>query len=303
MGQMVSFAAMLAVGFLCARAGIVERTSLGPAIGLSTKVFLPAMLFSTVCRRVDQGFICSQLPMAGLTALFYPVVIAVVTATAHLLRLDGSCSRAFRMAFIFGNTGFIGLPVLVAAFPATGAANLVLFTLVDQVVFWTYGITLAGGEKTAGDWKERIKGILNPNVVAIAAALACRAAGVPVSDAIIDFTGTIGAAATPLCMVCLGAMCSLPSLAQVVRSRDLWAGVLVKMVALALAVAAAVKALPVASDIATSMILMAGMPPTTLVPLVIEANGGDGDYACALSVAAIALAAATLPLVAFVTGA
>ncbi len=301
-GQMVSFALMLAIGFLCARAGIVSRPALPTAIALSTKVFLPAMLFSAICERMDRGLLCAQLPMVALSLVFYLAIVAVMRLLAAALRLGGQKSAAFRMVFIFGNTGFIGLPILVAVFPETGAANLVLFAIIDQLVFWTYGASLARPGAGAADFKTMAKGFFNPNIVAMALALACLAAEVPVPEAAIGFLDTLGAVATPLCMVCLGALCWFSDVGQVLRGKELYVGVLVKMVALPLCAAPLLGMLPLAHDVFASMVLMMGMPPTVLVPLVIEASGGDGPYATALSVAAIALATLTLPLVAWLAG-
>ena len=297
-GQTASFALMLAIGFLCAHAGVVSRSSLPTAIALSTKVFLPAMLFSIICERMDSDLVCAQLPMAALAFVFYPAIVVVMKLLAAALHLEREKSAAFRMVFIFGNTGFIGLPILVAVFPDTGAANLVFFAIVDQLAFWTYGASLARAGVGAPGWKATAKGFFNPNIVAMALALACVGAGLPVPEAAVGFLGTVGAAATPLCMVCLGALCRLSNLRQVLRERELYVGVLVKMMALPLCAAPLLGMLPLASDVSASMVLMMGMPPTVLVPLVVEASGGDGPYATALSVAAVAFAVLTLPLVA-----
>ncbi|MDO4849356.1 MAG: AEC family transporter [Coriobacteriia bacterium] len=302
LGRMVTFAAMLAIGAFCAWRGMVDRACLRTMIAVSTRVFLPAMVFSTICERMDRALLLAQLPMAALAAAFYGVVVWLVRVLADRLRLDAERSAAFRLTFIFGNTGFIGLPILMTVFPGTGVANLVLFMLVDQVVFWTYGASLACGEKGAPDWLTRLKGFLNPNIVAILIALGCVAADVPFCGAAVDFLATIGAAATPLCMVCLGAMCFFSDIVHVLRGRELYVGAAAKMVALPLLAAPLLGALPVAPDVAASMVLMIAMPPTVLVPLTVETNGGDGPYATALSVTAVALAVFTLPLVAGLIG-
>ena len=66
--QMGGFALMLAIGALCARLGMVDRSSLRPMIALSTKAFLPALLFATVCERMSAETLRVQLPMVALEA-------------------------------------------------------------------------------------------------------------------------------------------------------------------------------------------------------------------------------------------
>ena len=302
MEQMAAFALMLTIGFLCARARIVTAESLPSAISLSTKVFLPAMLFSVVCERVTKDLVIEHLPIVVLAALLYALAIGVTKLLSTALHLKGSVSAAFRMVFVFGNTGFIGLPVLVAVFPETGAINLILFMLVDQVVFWTYGITLARAEARPPDWRSMLKGILNPNIAAIALALGCLLADARMSDVAVGFLETIGAAATPLCMICLGALCYYAHPRRILVKRELYVGTIVKMVALPLALAPLLEMLPLPADISLSMVLMAGMPPTVLVPLVVEANKGAASYATSLSVVTIVFSVITLPMVSHLAG-
>lgn len=302
MEQMAAFALMLTIGFLCARARIVTVESLPSAISLSTKVFLPAMLFSVVCERVTKDLVIEHLPIVVLAALLYALAIGITKLLSTALHLKGSVSATFRMVFVFGNTGFIGLPVLVAVFPETGAVNLILFMLVDQVVFWTYGITLARAEARPPDWRSMLKGILNPNIAAIALALGCLLADARMSDVAVGFLETIGAAATPLCMICLGALCYFAHPRRILVKRELYVGTIVKMIALPLALAPLLEMLPLPADISLSMVLMAGMPPTVLVPLVVEANKGAASYATSLSVVTIVFSVITLPMVSHLAG-
>lgn len=297
MGQMVAFALMLALGLLCARIRIATRASLPSAIALATKVFLPAMIFSVMCQSLTRDLVVSHFTIIVLAVLFYALVIGIMRLLAALLHLNGGRSAAFRMVFIFGNTGFIGLPVLVTAFPETGAVNLMLFMLVDQVVFWTYGVMLAQTEGHSVEWRKMIKGFFNPNIVAMMIAFGLIFADVPVSRELISFMDALGAAATPLCMVCLGVLCYFSDIGRVLRCKEVYVGAFVKMVLLPLCLVPIFRFLPVPFDISTSMILMAGMPATVLVPLIVEASGGDAPYATSLSVATVAFSVLTLPLV------
>ena len=49
---------------------------------------------------------------------------------------------------IYGNVGFLGIPLLSAAFPERGGLYIALFSIIDQLVLWTYGMYLTTpGEK------------------------------------------------------------------------------------------------------------------------------------------------------------
>lgn len=74
-------------------------------------------------------------------------------------------------------------------------------------------------------------------------------------------------------------------------------GVGVKMLALPLLGGLALSKAPLPWDVVVSFTALAAMPATTLVPLVVQSEGGPGEYASVLSVATIAASVVTMPLV------
>lgn len=86
------------------------------------------------------------------------------------------------------------------------------------------------------------------------------------------------------------------------RSKELYFGVVVKMVALPLTAGSLLLMAPLPRDLVASAVIMMAMPTTTLVPLTVEAYGTQGDYAAVLTVATIALSVVTIPFVVFALG-
>ena len=242
----------------------------------------------------------SHLPMVAFAAAFYAAIIGVMAAMARLLCLEGDKSKAFQLVFVFGNTGFIGLPLLAAVFPETGVVNLALFMIVDQVVFWTYGVRLAAG--SSGKVRVSPKNFFNPNIVAILLALAFVIAEVPLPGVVDETLSVLSGVASPLCMLCLGALCHFSDIGKALRSKELYFGVVVKMVALPLTAGSLLLMAPLPRDLVASAVIMMAMPTTTLVPLTVEAYGTQGDYAAVLTVATIALSVVTIPFVVFALG-
>lgn len=105
------------------------------------------------------------------SAIFYASITVVTFLIAKAMRIRPDHDRVFMFCFIFGNTGFVGMPLLSALFPDTGLLYMALFSIVDQAVFWTFGIWLA----TARDrmMHFNLKSFLTPNIVALVLALAC----------------------------------------------------------------------------------------------------------------------------------
>lgn len=300
--QMAGFAVMLALGYGAARLDIVTRESLSSIILLVQKLFLPLMFFDCIYRGMTRELISEHAPMILLAAIFYPLVILLMLLVAQALGLSGARSAAFRMSFIFGKTGFIGLPLLSAIYPETGAADLGMFVAVDQLVFWTYGVAIASGRAKKPDLHESTRGFLNPNILAMVLGFGIVLLGISLPAPAAKLLDTLGAVASLLCMVSLGALCRYAHIGPVLKSRDLYIGVAVKMVAFPIAASFIVRVPPFAPELISSFLIMMSMPATTLVPLVVETEGGDADYAVSLSVATIAISVVSVPLVALLAG-
>ena len=295
---MLMFAAMLALGAFAAQRGIIKRDSVNDVIAVSLKILLPLMLFSLVYEGSTTRSIFEHAVLIPLAAIMYAVLIAVTSMLSGLLHLRCARSAAWRMVFTFGNTGFIGLPVLVALFPDSGSVMLALFMTVDQAIFWTYGLRTAKGATGGHALLQFMHAFANPNIIAVFGAIALVLAGVSVPTGIASFLSTMGAAATPVCMLCLGAMFQFADVRGLLRFREVAVGVGVKMLVVPLATGLCLGAMPLPYDVSVALTMLAAMPATTLVPLTLQAHGGDSEYATVLSVVTIIASVVTMPLVA-----
>lgn len=296
-GQMISFAIMLGLGAFAGHRGIIRRESVNDVIAVSLKLLLPIMVFSFVYKGSDFQGITTHAAIVPLTLALYAVLIGATRLVAHLLHLSGPKAAAWRMTFLFGNTGFIGLPVLSALFPNSGAVSLAMFMTLDQAIFWTYGVYLAGGSEKRLGIRSFARRFTNPNIVAVFGGLALACLGVRIPDVAMNTLSAIGAAATPVCMVCLGAMFFFADRKTLLNARELIAGVGMKMLALPLLGGFALSRTLLPWDVIVSFTALMAMPATTLVPLTVQSEGGPGEYASVLSVASIAISVATMPLV------
>lgn len=305
-GQMFQFALMLAVGWLLAKRHVIRRGALSEFIGVLQKVFLPCMIFDFVYDGMTPRLLAGHLPVLWLAAALYAVLIALTWLLGKAMCLAAQRLAIFRMAFIFGNTSFIGVPLLAAVFPNSGGADVALFLLIDSAILWTYGVDLGSAQHGLGrlTWRERLLGILNPNIIATYAALICVLANVRLPAPLAKCIATLGGGATPLCMVVLGALCCFAPMRQALEAREFYGGVAVKMIVLPVLIGLALTRIPLfhalSHEVVALVVVLAALPTNTVVPLIAESHGGDGDYATALTVGSIIASAATIPLVAWV---
>ena len=113
-GQLVGFLIMLMVGYGCVRLRFYGQTALDGMCSLLLNVLIPVLVFSNAVDGADRAQLAANWGVMLLTAVTYALLILVFWLVAKLLRLKGSRSHVFQASLIFGNAGFIGIPLIMA---------------------------------------------------------------------------------------------------------------------------------------------------------------------------------------------
>ena len=199
------FFAVVGVGYLAARARIISAEA---TAGLTRFVFyfaLSAMLFRfaaslSVGEIFDLSFVLAYLSACG-------VVYALAFAVA-LIRRTGLAEAAIEaQCAVIGNTGFLGVPMLIALLGSAAAGPILLLLALDLIVFsslFTLLVTaLREGRMRPGT---AFGGLLrNPMIASMALGLGFGATGWTMPAPAADFLTLLGAAATPGALFAIGA--------------------------------------------------------------------------------------------------
>lgn len=297
--QMILFFSILLVGNVAAKQGVIQENYLPDFAKLVSKIFLPVLIFYMTYAGTTRQMVWENAAMIGLTALFYVIISAVTWIIAKGLRPTGDKAKVFQFAFIFGNTGFVGVPLLIALFPKDGILYLALFSIVDQLLFWTYGVYLA----TASDKKAKItlKSFVNPNIVAIALALIFIMIGVKLPTVVDDTLQTIKNAVGAMAMIYLGALIFYSDWKTAFKTKDLYFGIVVKMIILPILLGKLLLMTGLPNNMIWSMIILMSLPTMTVVPMIAKLYGHEGAYAAGITAATLAVSIVTIPVVVFFT--
>lgn len=310
--QMALFFMILCVGFIASKAKVVKKESLPHLSNIIVSVLLPALILFSTYTGTTRGAIFDNLPMILLSIGFYLLITTVMFIAARVLGLHGDRARVFQLCFIFGNTGFVGMPLIAAVFPENGMLYMMLFTLVDQLLFWTYGVYLSTAQDASShndslpaghtdaphhlSWKT----FVTPNTVSMLVAFAVVFLAIPVPKLIIDGVGLLANTTSGMCMFYLGALLFYSDWKAALKTRDLYIGAIIKMVILPIMLARLLiwwGALPI--EMVQCFTIITALPVMTLVPIIASKNGHEGDYAAGITVATLVISVATIPFVAW----
>jgi malonate transporter and related proteins len=202
------FFAVIGLGWGFLRWRVVDRTAIA---GINTFVFylaLPALLIDSLRTApleelLDWRFLAV---FYGASAVIYALVLG-----SSLLRGSPLAEGALRaLAAVWGNWGYMGIPLLLAAFGPQGALVAVvamlgdsLFTSPTTIALVELGRSGKGGLKAAG--RAILNVMRNPLVLSTAVGLALAAFDIGLPVAVERFLGFVGGAASPAALFALGA--------------------------------------------------------------------------------------------------
>ena len=179
------------VGVVWVRAGFAYDA--GFVTRLVLNFCMPALLFSSLVARPPDPAAVGALAAAALGAY-----VAAGIAVAAGLALSGLSVRTWLVALVNGNTGNLGLPLLLFAFGPEGlAAGIVIFT-VQLVLTYTVGIWLLSGAAAPRTL------LRQPMLWGVLAGLAAALAGLAPPAPIQRSLELAGQPAIPLMLITLG---------------------------------------------------------------------------------------------------
>lgn len=143
--QIGLFIIYILVGALLVKTKVFNAGTLETLSRYVLKLGLPVMIFTSTVSGVDRAALIRSLPVLGLAVAFYFCTFFLGKGLASLFRLQGSRAQVYRALAMFGNVGFMGIPIISSIFPEQGMLYISVFTIIDQLVLWTLGVQLTGG--------------------------------------------------------------------------------------------------------------------------------------------------------------
>ncbi|PZQ97818.1 MAG: malate transporter [Cereibacter sphaeroides] len=202
------FFALIAVGYAAGRSRFFPPEATAWLTKFIFYFALSAMLFRFAANLSLAEIWSTRFVLAYLTGCFAVYALAMVLAFARRIPAEEAAIEA--QCAVIGNTGFLGVPMLVALLGPQAAGPVLMVLTIDLIVFSTI-FTLVitgrrGGRITLGLLRVLVVGLLaNPMIVSMGAGLVWSGVGLPVPDVLNDFLLLLGAAATPGALFAIGA--------------------------------------------------------------------------------------------------
>ena len=221
---------MMIVGYLAARLRIISREFLDGLSTLIMKILLPVLIFANMMNGTSRSQLAQDFPILFLSAAMYIALIVIFALLAKLLRLPRE----------------------------QGAIYVALMSILDQGLLWTYGLYLTTPcENTAAfSWKN----FLNQALGAIALGIILLLCDIHLPEMVESSFLTIGDTATPLSLIYIGGLLFFCNWKTVLRRKELYVGILVKMICFPLLFSAAASLFTTNTDMVYVVSVLSGLP-------------------------------------------
>lgn len=306
--QVISLFLIMLIGYAARLFGIIDKGTtkkLGKFMVYVTNPLLIVMSFQQVFSSPS----LSGLELGAKLSLMFTVVgISVIVhllATAvAVFMFRGKPSReaaVYRFSIIFSNCGFMGYPLIKAAFPENGLFYGACYVLFFTVFMWTFGVFMlsAGGGKGGVAIK---KALTNPGFIAAIVGVLLFVLGINLPTLLADTMNMTADMTFPLSMIIIGSMLREVSLKEVFFNPDAYIVAFIKLLALPLLVLLGCVILGVSKGNAYICVIMASTPVATKAPILAEVYGANKDKALSCVELTTILSVLTIPLVMFILG-
>lgn len=294
--QISILAIIVVIGFICDKIGLYTQTTAKLTNGLLFYIITPAVVIRSFCN-------IQFTPQNGKTfliALLFGVLLQVVgifLALPFFNKNQNGC--IFKYASIYGNVGYMGLPLSQAILGDEGVFICSVFISTFNLFAFTHGVVLMtrDQEKTAG--RINLKKIfINPGTIGILIGMPIFLLGIPLNSAKIIYEpiSMMAELNTPVAMLLFGTYIANTDLKTTFKQKESYLVVLIKLVALPALMVALGKIFNLDRSLLVATAILAGAPTANNTVMFAAQFGKDTGLASKLSALCSIISIVTLPV-------
>ena len=196
--QVAVLFALIGVGAACRRTKLLNVESVRGIVNVLLLLVTPSLIVECFQRPLDRGML-GQLGLAFVIAASLHALL--IAAAARLFRGDDAESPVLRLAAVFSNAGFMGIPLEQAVLGREGVFYGVVYIAVFNLLIWSWGFATMSGR---GAGRDLCRTFVNPGTVGVALGLPLFLFSVTLPDVAREPVRMLAGLNTPLAMLVIG---------------------------------------------------------------------------------------------------
>lgn len=269
-------------GYIITKLGVINERHTEGMSSLITCVTYPCLVISAMQMEFSMRVLnnCKYVVLIFLVAVIAALIVSKLVSA--IVKLPPERAGIFAFMLVFGNTGFIGLPVLKGLLGSEAVFYGALCDSSYDIFMFTIGIMLI--RRGASDHKmsagETAKGLINPCLVGVLIGLTLYICRITLPEIIAVPVDRIGDITSPLAMMVVGSHLARVRIRDLFACGHAWLVCLMKLIVFPLIALGIVKlVIGTGSLLASVIVLQASMPVAMLSVIFSERYKADVAFA------------------------
>ncbi len=296
--QVAVLFALMGVGALCRRLRLIDELAVKGIVNLLILFVTPCLIIDAFQRPFDSSMLCGF----GWAAVIAIVAHGAIVAAVGLFRGGDAKSRpVIRLAMVFSNAGFMGVPLEQAILGREGVFYGIVYVVVFNLFIWSWGLWEMRNEELGIRNEERWKTIrpmvVNPGTIGIAVGLPLFLCSAALPSVIRTPVRLMSDLNTPLAMVVIGFYLAGADFRRVVRIPAAYLALSVRLLVYPLAMVGFLYMLKshFPREMMLALVIAAAAPVAAMVSMFSSKFGKDVDLSVGLVSGSTLLSILTMP--------
>lgn len=204
LSALVTIFGLVIPGIIFRRKNIITEEQSSAVNSLIVNLTWPCLVIDAMQMDYSRQIMKDSVYILMICLLIFVLIVGVMFPLAKVTKLNRT--RQFLTCFmlLFGNTGFIGIPVIQALYGETAVFYMAVIELINDVLIFSVGIFLIQRSVGAAEWNIAWREFFSPGMIGVIVGLCLFVSRTTLPPVIGSAVSMLGNATTPLTMFMIG---------------------------------------------------------------------------------------------------
>ena len=293
LNQMLALAVLVIAGIWLYQKKFLDDHSTTKISAMITHLFNPMLMVSSAMDSIGKVDKKSWFTVLFIVFVIFIILILLSFPAIRFFEKEPGKKELFQLTLIFGNLGFMGIPVVSGVYGEAYAVYVLAFIIGFNFFFYTFVLTLLDRKFNL----KALKGMLNPGTLACFLAIFLLLIEPSLPVFVTSPIKWLGNLCSPLAMLILGQSVARSDLKKIFTSPGLYLFTAYRMILLPLLAIPILKLLPLDEIVRGVCLIEISMPVANLVLTTGLEKKIDCDQVSAAIIMTTILSVFTLPVI------
>lgn len=297
--QIISLFLLIGVGYFLRHSGHIDKKETGAISKILLDLIIPAMLISSLQIEINAEIMGDFVSLFLYWFAFYIILIIAANLISMLFPISRDKKIVLKFFLIFGNVGYMGLPVIDVIFPEQGIFFGSIGVVVFNIFLWTYGANLF--LRNNDEQKIKLRNIFNNGVIAIIIGIFLMLTGLELPKTVMNSIDMLAQATFPLSMLVIGSSLANIKISGIFKDIKIISYSLLKLLLIPTAAILILNYFKLNDPIKTILVLQIAMPASANGVILAERYEADYVFAAESLFLSTLMAGITIPVISFLS--